>query len=99
MVASVEYHSNIHTGSYGGVHHPSSGSWGARSVVPLAMTAVVIVALASLATGAAAQTYWQDQECRYDLFNGMVCCRLEEVCTHDFWSTWCHLEEVCTHFG
>ena len=41
MVASVEYHTNFHTGSYGGVQHPSQGSWGARSVVALAMTAVV----------------------------------------------------------
>ena len=100
MVASVEYHTNFHTGSYGGVQHPSQGSWGARSVVALAMTAVAVVALASLSKGAAAQTY--QQECSYDIFNGMVCwmkeCHLEEVCTHVFGLQFCHLEEVCTNF-
>lgn len=95
------------------VAQPSSisnqGSWGARTIVPLALTAVAIVALASLPS-VAAQYQWWDRECNYFQCWDKLChyendCHLEEVCRHFFGWASCYLEqvcqkvEVCTHFA
>lgn len=74
----------------------TSSMWGGYSVRNLALTTVAVVALASFAATAAAQSTWLEEVCEYDFWDGGYYCWLEE-CHHEKICGWfaCFIEKVC----